>query len=297
MVITLAGCGGSPEEKLDKEIETAVGWVKEMTPAPSLGSVGGEWAVKGVEASGITDKAELQEYFDVYYDDVRAKSKAYKGVLDKKYYTEYARVSIGLGTIGKNPEDVEGYNLFKPLDNYSKVTDQGINAVTFALIASNVTGLKLNNEEKYIDLLIEEIEKNKLYDDERSVDYTAMCMEGLSYYKEDKNVQATIDKCIDGLAKLQGKDGSYGNCEATAEVIMALTSVGVDPINDERFIKDDNSLFDGLMEYKSKEGYVHTKDAGENANINNLMPTEKALLALDSMKLFQDGKKLFESGR
>lgn len=292
MAMSLAGCGGSSAGNLDKELETAAGWVKEMTPAPSMGSIGGEWAVKGLVASGFTVE-ENQDYFNTYYDDVRAKTKAYKGVLDKKFYTEYARVSIGLATVGKSPEDVEGYNIFKPLDDYDKIVDQGVNAVAYALIASNATGIKLKNEDKYIDFVIDELNEDKMYDIKRSMDYASICMEGLSFYKDDANVQTVIDDCIEGMSKLQEEDGSYGNCESTAEAIIALTSVGVDPINDERFIKDGNSLFDGLMEYKGKEGYTHMKDDENSDSINKIMPTEKALLALGSMKLFQEGEQLY----
>lgn len=291
----LAGCGGNPAENPDKEIATAAAWVKKMTPAPSTGSIGGEWAVIGLAKSGIPAE-ENQEYFDLYYDDVRAKAKANKGKLDDTYYTEYARVSLGLAAIGKSPENVEGYNLFEPLDQQAQVTEQGLNAVAFALIAANVTGIPLNNEDAYVDLLVDEIERSKLYDDRRSVDYTAMCVQGLSDYLDREKVKTTVAHCIDGLAKLQEDDGSYGNCESTAECIIALTAAGIDPAEDSRFIKEGNSLLDGLLEFKGKNGYVHIR--GENSDkFNPLMPTEKALLALDSVKLFREGKKLYESER
>ncbi|MFQ9891647.1 MAG: hypothetical protein ACLRWH_00395 [Emergencia sp.] len=295
MAISMVSCSGNPSENLDKEIETASEWIKEMTPAPSTGAIGGEWAVIGLAASGISAE-ENQEYFDLYYDDVRAKAKANKGILDEKYSTAYARVSLGLAAIGKSPEDVEGYNLFEPLDEAEAVTGQGLNAVTFALIASNVTGISLDNEEKYVDLLVDEIETEKLYNDERFVDYVAMCMQGLSYYMNQEKVKNTVEHCIMGLSAQQQEDGSFGNCESTVEVIIGLTAVGIDPVNDQRFTKNGKSLLDGLMEYKEDDGYVHIN--GESSDkFNPLMPTEKALLALDSIRLFREGKKLYESER
>ena len=58
----------------------------------------------------------------------------------------------------------------------------------------------------------------------------------------------------------------------------------------QQFIKDGKSLFDGLLSYKTKNGYVNTK--GERKR--NVGATEKALLALTSMKLQKMGLKLFE---
>ena len=291
MALFFTGCG---KGDINKQIEDTVSDVKELNPTASVGSVGGEWAVKGVKASGISLDDE-QSYFTTYFDDVRATVKSEKGVLDEKYYTEYARVTIGVCAVGENPENIEGYNIVKPLDNYKKVTDQGNNAVAFAIIASNVAGVKLENEQKYIDILTDEIVKNKAYKTENIVDYGAMYLQGLSYYKEDKKVKSAIDQCVDGLSDKQQKDGSYGNCESTVEVIIGLTSVGVDPVNDKRFIKDGNSLYDGLMRYKTDGGFKHTVD--EDSDDPNVMATEKALLALDSIKLLEKNEKLYQEKR
>lgn len=287
LIMGMAACG-SNEFNLDEELETAAKWVIEAYPSPGVGSIGGDWAVKGVASSGI-ESENLDEYFQLYYDDVRAKVKQSEGLLDQFYYTTNARVAIGVEAIGKDATDVEGYNLIEALDAYDKLTEQGVNAAAYALVGANVAGVQLENEERYIEFILNHLEEKKLYEKTDKSDFVAMAMEGLSFYIDRDEVKTMIEKCIEGLAAAQQSDGSFGNCESTAEVIMALTCVGVDPAADERFVKGENTLVDGLMGYKAKDGYLHTADAEEA----NDMATEKALLALTSMKLMEQGSTLY----
>lgn len=288
---SLTACGGG-EVNIDKEIEAAVQFVYSANPSPSVGSVGGDWAVKGIAESG-EESEEIQEYFDVYYDDVRARMKRKEGVLDEEYYTTYARVTIGIDAIGQDPTNVEGYSLIEPLDDYEMVTGQGVNAAIFALIASNLAEVTLENEEAYLDFIIDTLEDKKLYGDAATSDYAAMAIEALSFYQDDPEAKEMMDKCVEGLAEVQQSDGGYNNCEATAEAIIALCCAGINPLEDERFIKEGNTVLDGLLEYKAKTGYLHIKD-GET--VDN-MASEKALLALDSLKLAAEGTSIYDPER
>lgn len=287
MTLTFVGCSPS-EDDLEGQIKEAVKNVKELNETATVGSVGGDWVVKGFCESGT--KVD-DEFYQAYYDDVRATVKSQKGIIDENYYTSNARVVIGVCAIGKNPKNIEGYDIVKPLDNYKKVINQGNNAVAFSLIASNVAGYKLSNEEKYIDILLEDIMTNKSYKSEKIIDYATMSIEALSYYMDRAEVKKAVDKAVEGISKRQEKDGSYGNLESTVEAIIALTSIGINPMSDERFTKDGNNLYEGLMVYRTSDGFKHIIDDDEI----DPMATEKALLALDSMKLLKEGKKLYES--
>lgn len=284
---SFTGCAGK-EVNLDTEIKRAVEFVHRAYPKPSVGSVGGDWAVKGIAESGVTEES-LDEYYAFYVDDVRARLKRNAGVLDEEYYTTYARVAIGVEAVGLDPTNVDGYNLIQPLDDYEMITGQGVNAAAFALIASNLAGVTLENEEEYLDYMIETLEKKKLYGDAATSDYAAMAAEALCLYPDDAEAAAMLENCIQGLAEVQRSDGSFGNCESTAEAIIALTCAGIDPLEDERFIKDGNTLLDGLMLYRTKDGYVHLQDGEET----DCMSAEKALLALDSLKLVKEGTSLY----
>lgn len=285
----LTGCGAnSLPEDLDRQISDTQAFLYEEIPSPQMGAIGGEWTVKGIAASGISVE---EEYFSAYYDTVRAKVKSAKGNLGEEYGTEYARVILGLCAIGADPTDVEGYDLTKGLDNYDKLTEQGINGAAYALAAAGVCGAKLENENRYIKFIMEELAAEDWDSEKFLSDYLSMAILGLSFHEDRAEVKAFNRKMTEQLSVLQQEDGGMGNCVSTAEAIIALSQLGVDVFSDERFIKDGNTLADGLMTYSLKDGSFVHEEGREEADI---LATEKALLALDSIKLQQEGKHLYE---
>jgi hypothetical protein len=232
-----------------------------------------------------------EDFMATYIEDVKAQTVMKKGQLDDDYYTSYARIAIGYKAAGENPLNVEGYNIVEKLDDYDKIMEQGVIGSSYALIGAKVANYQLKNEKKYVDFLVNEINEQLLYEKKVWTDVVAMAVEALSFYSDREDVATTIEHCINGLSKQQHKDGSYGNCESTAEVIIALTMAGIDPITDDRFEKNGKNLGDGLMLFKGNKKYLHTVDQKES-EANN-MSTEKALLALASMKLQAEGKKLY----
>lgn len=289
LVLVLGACGRSGND-LDSQIKETAEYLYNEVPAPSISSTGGDWVIKGIADSGI----EVEEgYFDSYYDNVRAIVKAKKGILTEEHPTEYARVSIGLNAIGKDAGNVEGYNLIDNMDDYKMITNQGVNAAAYALIASNIQGQKLECEDKLIDFILKTMESGTFSSPEGDayfVDYVAMALSGLSFYDSREDVKAFIDKTIQDLSEFQKEDGSFGNCESTSETICALAQNGVNLLEDERFSKDGKTPFDGLMLYADKSGgFLHER---ENQGVDT-MATERALVALNAIKLSSEGKTLY----
>lgn len=283
----LAGCWGARTPDPEKALEKTAAHVLETTPSPGISSIGGEWAVIGLAASGIQTE---DYYYESYYDSVRAAVKSRQGILSEDTYTEYARVTLALCALGKDPKNVEGFDLTEPLDDFAVVTDQGVNAAAFALIVANVAGVRLENEENYIAYILEDLELENMYADDGLEDYLIIALEGLSFYRGRSDVEEAVNRGLEILSSKQNEDGSMGNCETTAEMILTLTQLGIDPAGDERFIKEGNSLQDGLMKYYLRDGsFCHTLDGESNA-----MATEKALLAQDALQISQDGKRLYE---
>lgn len=293
VMVAITGCGNS-SLSIDENIDDTSKYLLQEVESPGVASVGGEWSVIGIMNSQIDDETK-EAYASRYFDSARAQVKSKKGVLDEEHYTEYARVSMGLASIGEDPTNVEGYNLISYLDDYDKIREQGINAAAYALVASQMSGVKLANEERYIQFISEEI---KGYDetDGATSDYVSMGLLALSYYKDRDDVKDLIEQKIDELSEAQMDDGSMGNCESTSEAIIALTTAGVDVTTDERFIKNEKSLLDGLLTYKKDIGYLHVTD-DKNAEEINIMATEKALLALESIRALDDGTYLYKSKR
>ena len=105
------------------------------------------------------------------------------------------------------------------------------------------------------------------------VDVTAMAVQALApYYKTDSSVKSAVDKALALLSARQKENGdfaSYGvnNPESTAQVLTALSSLGIDCETDSRFIKNGNTLFDGIALYRLSDGtFCHKQGGTSNGN-------------------------------
>ena len=313
MAAALAACGGKKESgggepasgstDIKTVIEESAAFLVEEVEVDSLDAMGGGWVPLALKKSG-TDAAD-DEYYEAYYDSVRAAAKSGKGVLSKDKPTANERVAIVLHVLGKDPFDVEGFDLLKYVDNYKKVKEQGLNAEIYALIAANATGAKLKNERRYLTDLLNSQFKNGAFGmdkDHPDSDMTAMAVQALSYYngdagssaskavrpKDRKRAAKAVEKAVQILSEQQGKDGSYGSSESTSQVILALGMIGADPLTDERFVKDGKSLYDGLLVYREGKGFCHAREENVEPEAE-VLATEQALMALDQISLGTEG--------
>ncbi|WP_461811003.1 hypothetical protein [Faecalimonas sp.] len=284
IAVMLCGCGTKNlVDNIDEQTKKTAEYVKEKVPNPNISAIGGEWAVKGIAESGI--KVE-DDYFEVYYDTVRAKVKSQKGKIHEDYYSDYARVIIALKAIGKDPKNVEGFDLTKSLEEYEELTKQGVNAVAYTLVAINECNISLEHEQAYVKFLVKKMENMLTEQNKKDIDFVSMGLLGLSFYQDDVTIKKVIEDSIKYLSSMQQENGTMGSCESTSEAIIALTQVEVDVFSDKRFVKKERSLGESLMNYQvEKGGFLHMED-GETADE---MATEKALLALCSMKKMEKG--------
>ena len=124
-----------------------------------------------------------------------------------------------------------------------------------------------------------------------NADVTAMTVQALAPRKETEIVNVSCERAISHLAKLQETEGgykSYGvlNPETTAQVIVALTSMGIDPFTDTRFIKIGKTLLDALSLFSLEDGsFSHTLSGASNP-----MATVQAFYSLVSYERLLDGK-------
>lgn len=123
-------------------------------------------------------------------------------------------------------------------------------------------------------------------------DVTSMVIQALApYYNKDTEITAAVDKALTLLSSCQLEDGDYAgygvaNLESTAQVITALSSLGIDGEKDSRFIKNGNTLFDGLRKYQLTDGsFCHELDGGYNDNA-----TVQAFYAMVSYTRMMEGK-------
>lgn len=295
-----SGGGGSVSsvkektEEVSRDINNTAEFILNSVTAPTVASVGGEWAILGLARSSY-DVSE--EYYAKYYEAAESYVKECEGVLHDKKYTEYARVALALGAIGKNPHNVAGYDLVAPLADFEKVVSQGINGAVWALIALDSKDYEIpeDAEAQVIatrDMYISHILETQLSDggfpiseslDKANIDITAMAITALSSYKDRDEVKAAIDKA---LAYLSDNTEMLTSVENIAQVIVALTSCGISP-ESEDFETDGKNLVDMLYDYYIADGgFAHEK----NDKASNLMASEQALYALSAIERFESGK-------
>lgn len=272
--------------------EKAAACVLKNTPEANVGYLGGEWAVIGLLRSGADVPGE---YFAGYYRNVKQYTEEKSGVLHRVKYTEYSRVALALTAMEKDPSDVSGYNLLEPLGDFDKTVKQGINGAIWALISLDSADYPIPYNKSAKTHATRAMYKEYILDRRNSdggwsfseksdiseTDITAMALISLSRYAKDKDVRKVIDKALEFLSKSQAADGGYGTSESTSQVICALDALGIDILNDSRFIKNGNTTADALYGYFiENSGFLHIKDAASQ----DPMATEQALYALAAMK-------------
>lgn len=276
------------------------------TPNPVIGTSAGDWTILSLARAGYDIP---QSYYDKYYANVEAELIEKKGVLSKSKYTEYSRVILGLTSIGRDVTNVGGYNLLEKLADFNGVKKQGINGPIFALIAldtnkyeiPSVPGVSVQTTR---DMLIDYILEREITAQDGSIggwalsgntpdpDITAMALQSLAPYKDDNKVKPYINRAVQVLADIQQDNAGYSswgsiNSESIAQVIVALTTLGIDPTTDSRFIKGEgNWIVSAIMEfYVDGGGFKHIL----SGNIDG-MATDQGMYALVAYDRFVDGK-------
>ncbi|MGH4123455.1 MAG: DUF4430 domain-containing protein [Clostridium sp.] len=274
---------------------------------PKCGTLDGEWSIISLARANYLVP---HGYYEKYYNNVVEKLKEKQGVLHTKKYTEYSRVSLGLTAIGKDISDVGGYNQLEKLADFNSVIYQGINGPIFALIALDSKNYEISNPVTNIEvqttremlikyILDREINKGKdnaggwnLYGDKADIDITAMAIQALTpYYKTNDDVKTAVDRGINFLSSNQLMSGGYKawgseSSESIAQVVIALSGLGIDPAKDAQFTKDGNSLIDTLLSYAVHDGgFKHIKTGDTDA-----MATDQGTLALVAYDRFVNKK-------
>lgn len=269
----------------------------------TAGTSGGEWVALGLARSGSISDTLAEQYAQAAYQYVKKKGSS--TISDSKS-TENSRMILALTSIGKDPSDVAGYDLLEPLADLDYVKSQGINGPIFALIALDshdyeipkaVAGKTQTTREALIDAIL----AAQLSDGGWNVngngadaDMTAMAIQALApYYSSNAKVKSAVDDALKRLSKMQEVNGGYtswgtANAESVAQVIVALTSLGIDPASDGRFIKNGYSTLDALATfYNDKGGFKHSQS---DTTSSNGLATEQAYYALASWYRLKNGK-------
>lgn len=247
----------------------------EKLPGDELNAFGSEWYILGLARSGRKVSDDYYKAIEKYVSENIDEN----GRLDEKRATDNAKLVLVLSALDKDVTDVGGHDLLKALSDMDYVTQQGLSGAIYALLAFDCRGYDIPSADKNVEQtsregLVKYILDKQLKDggwaysgDKAEPDMTAMALQALAaYYKTDAKVKEAADKAVTCLSKLQNTTGgydSYGsvNSESAAQVITALTALGIDPDNDARFVKNGASVLDSLCGfYVDGGGFRHVSD-------------------------------------
>lgn len=286
----------------------------------NAGTTTGDWYPFAIGRAGISD--DYDAYLAVIEEAVAQRYKELGG-LDATKATEWHRISLAILALGGDPTNIGGRDLIAdgtynrglqaPLDL------QGVNGLIWGLIALDsmryeVPANAVNSRQDIIQsILAAQLEDGgfSFYHDTADADITAMALQALAPYANSferftytnqatgatvtKTVRQVIEEALVALQALQlptGDFGSWGeaNAESTAQVLVALTALQIDPLIDERFIKNGNTVIDGLLRYAQADGgFIHSETYNSDnptslPDVSNSMASEQVLYALIAYK-------------
>ena len=228
--------------------------------------------------------------------------------------TDRAKAEIILAALGVNStklKTVDGTEY----SNAAKLADMNLGSshytAPWVLLAEQAGQLKLTDAQRNSMIALLTDSKN-LGDDGlfftkwagetfADPDTTGTALTALAAYADRAAVKIFIDKAVAGLSKAQNSNGSYGNVNSDAMVIIGLAAVGIDPASDERFVKGGCSLADALLLYVNDTRNGFTTAAvgavnGESTQKAAVLATEqgfRALVTLEKLASLNGDSKSF----
>ncbi|BDR63634.1 prenyltransferase/squalene oxidase repeat-containing protein [Clostridium tetani] len=281
--------------------------IKEVTPSIQKDeyNFGDEWNILGLVRNDKNLIAEEQK--DDYLNSIIQSMKNGNDLSVKAKPTNIEKVVIALTSIGKSVENINGENLLKNIYQNSNISN-GLNESAYALIALDSLNYKIPDNAMWTrNKLIEEVKRYQnsnggfgLFDNKTtSIDMTAMALQALSTYKNRDDVKPVIEKALDYLRKNQTeyggfKDSGKENAESAAQVLVALTSLGIDPLDpSNKFGCENYNVVTNILSYRNNEdgGFKHWKEDIKS----NGMSTIQSYYALVSYLRFMGNKsKLYD---
>lgn len=268
--------------------------------ADKAGTAGADWYALALARLGFADD------YTAYRGRLEAKiEETLSNGAEKALATDLQRMALTLLAVGGDPSAVKVKG--EPVDLVALSTyrrgetaplgKQGVNGYLWALILLSATQREIPaGSAETLDTMLTAVLENQLENGsftlngpDYETDLTAMAVIALAPYKDRTVTLASgavkiadrIELAIGYLATTQQADGRCGawdkyTAETTAQVIIALCSAGIDPNTDPRFIKSGNTLWDGLMLFRTdKGGFAHSLNAMADS-----MASAQTLLAI-----------------
>ena len=254
------------------------------------------------QVSGTYSSGTLNELVQEIGQSIEAKSGTQYEVV-----TDYAKWVLAIQAAGGDPSSLVFNNtkidlLSKIYNFHVRLNDgtvktlyaQGLNAPIWSLIALDSVPEAVPENARYSKAdLVQYILKAQKADGSfalsaeygSDVDITVMALQALARHREESGVKTAIDKAVTWLAAQQQEDGGFTsintvNCESTAQTIIALTTLGMDPAAAPFKTETGKTMLDALLYYHLGNGsFAHTENTSGVLTANDIA-SEQAHLAL-----------------
>ena len=247
-----------------------------------------EWVIFDLAANG----SEIpQEKKDIY------RAETLVAISDESAAaTDYAKAAIILSKLGEDitAEEIGLLEKIGAVSSFATYSD-----AIWILIADCLDSVTLSDDVKRaaVAKISENINEKGIifgsyggytYDDPDSTGAAIGALTPLVDEADTFGAGELCDKMISALSEAQLESGSFGSACTDAFVIIGLSAAGIDAGSDERFMKGENSLVDGLMSFKTEGGF-----AGWDGNLDIDWSTEQGFRALIAYKGFEENNGAF----
>ena len=254
--------------------DTAADWIASSLPE-AMGS-GGEWYAIALSQTGSYDLSGCAAALQAYTE-----SKAVRSATTRQ------KLALTLLALGHETD-------FVTATLADSIGQQGVMSLAWGLhLLNNGCESPTCSAEEIIKMLLDLRKEDggwAITGSTSDVDATAMVLQSLAPHRENPDVAAAIEAAVTLLSSRQLDSGgfaSYGveNAESTAQVIIALCALDIDPFADSRFIKAGVTLLDALTSFQLANGsFAHETDGAYNESA-----TAQVFLALAACQRHQAG--------
>ena len=271
---------------------------------PAGDSAVADWFAIAMARSGIP------EDYDTYLVALRRYvESAYAGEgLSLYKATEWHRIALAVTALGGDASAFGTHSDGTPIDLiadgcYNCVVEggpgaQGLNGWIYALLTVDSGGYAAGESAVYTreDMLGAILAAQaadggfSLDGGPADADITAMALQALAPYADQYG--EAIDRGLTALSALQLENGGFSSwgaesAESSAQVILALCALGLDPEREARFMKPGGDPVAALLRFRTEDGsFAHTDTADP-------MATEQAMQALEALRRLRAGEDSF----
>lgn len=303
MIISMATVSLASENDIYEVISTGIGsseayLSEKLTEMHNDAGVtyGSDWAIITMLRGGKTiDAAILTEYTDSLTETVKGWNANVKP-------TDAAKAVLSFTIMDKDACNIEGVNLIDLICNSERL-ESGTNELAYSLLAIYASNAEVpqdalwDKDEIIEKLLTFQTESGGfgLFDTETAdVDMTAICVQALAPYKSDETVETAIEKAVDFLANAISEDWGYDNPNTTAQVLLALASLGIDVTDPANGFGNgtNKNIVTSLEAYRNTDGNGYLYESSVNT-----MATYQIMQAYDAYrKAHKDGVSYWDFG-